>query len=76
MSQTVVPAALVLTAHALAETLNTSVRSIHRLNSGGKVPRPSRLGGQLRWSRAEIEAWITAGMPDRRSWERTRSSAQ
>jgi predicted DNA-binding transcriptional regulator AlpA len=64
---------LVITCDGLADALATSVRSIHRHNALGKLPKPSRLGGQLRWERAEIEAWIEAGMPDRRTWERVRS---
>jgi predicted DNA-binding transcriptional regulator AlpA len=72
MSRTLVPAALVYTALGLAEVLDTSIRSIHRLNSSGKIPRPTRLGGQLRWNRDEIAAWIAAGMPDRQAWERRR----
>ena len=68
MSQMLVPAALVLTVSDLAEQLRTSDRTVHRLNSCGKIPKPYRLGGQLRWDRAEIEAWVKAGMPDRRAW--------
>ncbi len=72
MPATPVIAPLVLKVECLAEALGTSVRTIHRLNGSGKLPRPSRLGGQLRWDRAEIEAWIAAGMPGRRAWERSR----
>lgn len=76
MPKTLASAALVITTDGLAETLDMSVRSIHRLLSGGKIPKPSRLGGQLRWSRAEIEEWIQAGMPDRKTWERMRSASE
>ena len=76
MTQTQVPVVSVYTVAGLAGALDTSVRSIHRLNSSQKIPRPARLGGQLRWNRAEIQAWIAAGMPERKVWERMRSSSK
>jgi predicted DNA-binding transcriptional regulator AlpA len=65
-----VPRALVLTIADLSELLRTSERTLHRLNSGGRIPQPFRLGGQLRWRQEEIVAWVAAGMPDRRAWAR------
>ena len=76
MSQTLVPLALVLTVSDLAEQLRTSDRTIHRLNSCGKIPKPHRLGGQLRWNRSEILAWLQAGMPDRRAWSNMQKTTQ
>jgi predicted DNA-binding transcriptional regulator AlpA len=68
MSTPAIGSSLVVNIEGLAVALVTSVRSIHRLNACEKIPRPTRLGGQLRWNRAEIEA----DMPDRRTWERSR----
>ena len=68
--------ALVLTVSDLAELLRTSERTLHRLNSGGRIPQPFRLGGQLRWNRQEVEAWVEAGMPDRRAWARQWSATR
>ena len=34
-----------------------------RLADGGRMPRPVRLGGLVRWRRAELQAWIDAGCP-------------
>ena len=68
--------ALVLTVADFAELLKTSGRTVHRLNSGGRIPQPSRLGGQLRWNREEVEAWVEAGMPDRRAWSRQWSATR
>ncbi len=70
MSQSRSTVTNVYTTNCLADALDTSVRSIRRLNSAGKIPKPSRLGGQLRWGHAEIEAWVRSGMPDRKTWER------
>jgi len=44
------------------------------LNAEGRVPAPIRLRG-LRWPRAELEAWIAAGCPDRLAWEAKRRAA-
>jgi excisionase family DNA binding protein len=72
MSESLVPQKLFYLCQELAETLSTSTRTLHRLNSAGRIPKPSRLGGQLRWRRAEIDAWVDAGMPDRGTRERMR----
>lgn len=64
--------ARVIDAQQLAEILNLSVRTVRRLDSSGKLPRPLRIGGAVRWSLEEISAWIAAGCPDRQKWENTR----
>jgi hypothetical protein len=46
------------------------VRTGERMNSAGPLPRPSVVRSQLRWRKSEIEAWITAGMPNREEGER------
>ena len=58
-----------LTAQALGQKLSLSKRQIFRLNSCGKIPAPIRIGGSVRWLASEIEAWLEAGAPDRRTWE-------
>jgi predicted DNA-binding transcriptional regulator AlpA len=57
-----------LTAADLCGMLSTSIRTVHRLNSAGKIPAPVRIGGRPRWRRDEIIAWIDAGCPDRQVW--------
>lgn len=71
MSSTMTPT--VLTVATLAVLLDTSTRTIYRLDSSGMIPKPIRLGGRPRWRRDEIEAWISAGMPSRETWETIRS---
>jgi prophage regulatory protein len=61
--------ALAISARDLAAMLNVSLRQVWRLNSAGKLPRPIRLGGSVRWNRAEIQQWFEAGCPDRKTWE-------
>lgn len=60
---------LAISARELAEMLNVSLRQVWRLNSAGKLPKPIRLGGSVRWKRAEIQQWFEAGCPDRKVWD-------
>jgi len=61
--------ALAISARELAEMLDVSLRQVWRLNSAGKLPKPIRLGGSVRWNRQEVTAWFEAGCPDRHAWE-------
>jgi len=60
-------------ANQLAEMLGLSVRTVRRLDCSGKLPRPVRIGGAVRWRRDEIDAWLAAGCPDREQWESIQS---
>lgn len=35
----------------------------HRLVARGAAPQPVRVGGAVRWRRADLERWIAAGCP-------------
>ena len=58
-----------LSAKALGQKLSLSKRQIFRLNSCGKVPKPIRIGGSIRWSEQSISEWLAAGAPDRKTFE-------
>jgi predicted DNA-binding transcriptional regulator AlpA len=60
---------LAISARELAEMLGISLRQVWRLNSAGKLPRPLRIGGSVRWDRDEILRWFREGCPDRRTWQ-------
>jgi predicted DNA-binding transcriptional regulator AlpA len=62
---------LLLSAADLAQLLRVSVPTIWRLRAAGKLPRPlDTLGKQLgRWNTDEIRRWVTAGMPNLKTWE-------
>ncbi len=49
---------------AVAEMLGVSSRHVYRLADGGKMPRPIKLGGAVRWSRQTVVDWIAAGCPN------------
>ena len=56
-------------AATLAHALDVSVPTIWRRTADGKLPRPVRLGGAVRWRADEVRRWLDAGCPDRATWE-------
>jgi prophage regulatory protein len=46
-----------------ARLLGCSVKHVRRMADLGRCPPPVRLGGLVRWTRAEIDAWIADGCP-------------
>lgn len=58
---------------ALAAYLSVSPSHVSRLDSAGRIPRPIRLGGSVRWHRPTIDAWLaecarTGETIDRAEW--------
>jgi predicted DNA-binding transcriptional regulator AlpA len=53
----------------MAELLDISPSHLWNLYNENKTPAPVFLGRCLRWPVAVMEAWITAGCPDRPTWE-------
>lgn len=68
--------ALAVSARQLAEMLGISLRQAWRLSAAGKLPKPIRLGGSVRWNLAEVQQWFAAGCPDRRTWETRKEVAR
>lgn len=60
---------LVVSAKQLGEMLGMSERTIRRLDAGGKLPVPLKIGGSTRWRLDEIRGWLRAGSPSREKWE-------
>ena len=69
------PKVTVESAKTLGLRLGLSKRQIFRLRSCGKLPAPVKIGGSVRWISAEIESWILAGCPDRKTWEQMKEAA-
>ena len=59
---------LLLTADEVAAMLGVSERTLWRLLSAGKVPKPVRFGRNTRWRMAEVKEWIDRGCPDCVAW--------
>jgi excisionase family DNA binding protein len=66
--------AIAVDAKQLAELLGLSVRTVRRLDSSAKLPRPVHIGGAVRWRLDEINAWLAADCPDRQRWEGMKST--
>jgi predicted DNA-binding transcriptional regulator AlpA len=54
---------LLLTVEEVAALLTISVRSVWRMQSAHKIPKPVRLAGSVRWRLSEIQDWVDAGCP-------------
>jgi excisionase family DNA binding protein len=66
-----------LTSQDLADKLRVSVSTIKAWRKQGKIPAPLSLSRKsLRWSQADIDAWIAAGMPCLLEWELTLTTNQ
>lgn len=46
----------------------------YNLNSGGRIPKPIRLGKRALWARDELIEWIGAGCPSREKWEKIKEN--
>ncbi len=68
--------ALAIDAVQLGRLLGLSMRTIRRLDSSGRIPRPVRIGGAVRWRASEIAAWLNEGCPDRQAWEAVKRSGK
>jgi len=68
-------ASLLLTADQLAAVWSVSSKTIRRMDSAGKIPRPIRLSSAcVRWSRSTIDSWLaecerTGRLINRQEWE-------
>ena len=53
-----------LTIGDLSELLNIGLRTVARMRSDGRIPKPVRIGGSVRWRSDVISAWFEANCPD------------
>ena len=60
---------LALTAREVGQLLGCSERHIRRMRSAGKLPRPVKIGGAVRYKRNDIEKWLELGCPDLKTFE-------
>lgn len=63
-----------ISARELAKLLSTSVRSIWRYRSSGRLPETVKIAGAIRWRRSDIEQWVSMGCLDRRTFESLREA--
>ncbi len=48
-----------LTVKQVAERLQCSTRTVHRLAAKGKLPKPCRVGRLIRWRESDITVFVT-----------------
>jgi predicted DNA-binding transcriptional regulator AlpA len=60
---------ILIDAEGLAKILMVTVRHVRRMDAGGDLPAPIRLGRLVRWRRDEILKWLAADCPDRMKWK-------
>lgn len=58
-----------LNADSLSKISLLSKRQVFRLNAMGKIPRPLKINGAVRWDSADIDLWISLGCPARAEFE-------
>lgn len=47
-----------LTSAELCELLKVDTRTLRRWTHAGELPRPVKIGGSLRWRRADLSEWL------------------
>ena len=52
-----------ITAEELAKLMQVSERTLWRLLSSGKLPKPVRIGRNTRWRVDQVSDWIQQGCP-------------
>ena len=58
------PEPLLITVREVATILGLSTRSVWRLLRTGKLLRPVKIGGAVRWRSKELRQWVEAGCPE------------
>ena len=61
---------LLVTVQEAAKLLKISDRTMYRMVELGHAPGPVHLGAAVRWKLDELKAWITAGCPSMKEWDR------
>lgn len=65
-----------LSASDLAKMLSTTERTVRKWRVEGRLPAPRKIGTSVRWSRAEILAWIKKGCPGQNEKGENNESAE
>ena len=61
LSTSTEPAARLLAVREVAARLGVSTRQVWKLASGGRIPKPVRLAGSVRWNERQLTAFIDGG---------------
>ncbi len=50
-----------MTVKDVAAFLTCATRTVYRMKDGGKIPRPKKIGGLVRWDAAALNLWREQG---------------
>lgn len=64
-----------MTAKQLGLLLALSKRQVFRLNACGKIPKPLKIAGAVRWDLQTISEWISMDCPDRATFDARKREA-
>ena len=59
---------------SVAQLLQISKRTVHRLNCTAKIPSPVKINGSIRWRESDIDLWLDLGCPDRETFNVRKAS--
>jgi len=48
---------------------SVGARTWSRLHASGKIPRPVKIGGSVRWRLSDLDLWIAMDCPERQEFE-------
>ena len=65
---------LAVTGAEAAALLGISRAHFYKLRAADKLPPPVRIGGSVRWLRADLTAWLEMGCPSREQFEQRREA--
>jgi predicted DNA-binding transcriptional regulator AlpA len=63
-----------ITVKQLAKMLATSVRSVWRYRSAGRLPKPVKVGSSVRWRLSDIQLWIKLSLPTQTEFEQLKAN--
>ncbi len=60
----------------VAKMLATSVRSVWRYRSAGRLPKSVSVGSSVRWRMSDITLWIKLGLPTQQEFEAIKANGR
>ena len=63
------PTQLAVDIKGIAKLVPFAIRTLRRMDSGGKLPRGFKVGGRKLWRVSDLRLWCEWGFPDRTEFE-------
>ncbi len=65
-----------ITVRTVASMLATSVRSVWRYRSAGRLPKSVNVGSSIRWRMSDIQLWIEWNLPSQTEFEQLKANGR